>query len=68
MENKPWYASQTVWSSLGAVGAGLGAAYHGYTTNDTVTMSAGLTAAFAGIGAVVGRFKANASIVKPAVK
>ena len=63
--NKPWYASQTVWGGISAIGGGLGTAWLGYTMRDPVTMGAGLTAAFGGLQSIIGRFKADTPIGKP---
>lgn len=63
--NKPWYASQTVWGGVAAIGAGLGAAYASYKAGDVGGASAGLMAAFGGLQAIIGRFKATAAIGKP---
>lgn len=54
-----WYASQTFWGSVIAMVAGAGAAYDGLVKGDQTQTSAGLTAAFGGLFAVIGRFKAT---------
>jgi hypothetical protein len=64
LDNKPWYASLGIWSGIGSIGAGFGTAYYGYTQKDPNMVAGGLTAAFSGVGAVVGRFKANSVIGK----
>jgi hypothetical protein len=67
MENKPWYASQTVWASLSTIGVSLGGAYLAYKAGDINLAMTSLIAAGSGVGSLVGRFKATASLGKPAV-
>lgn len=59
VDGKAWYTSQAVWGGVAAVGAGLGGAYWGWMNKDPTAISAGLSAAFGGVMAVVGRFKAT---------
>ncbi len=61
---KSWYTSQAVWGGLAAIGAGLGGAYWGWVNKDPASMSAGLSAAFGGLMAVIGRLKATEMIGK----
>jgi hypothetical protein len=69
MDNKSWYASQTIWGGVAAIGAGLGGAYASWKMGDMGGMSAGLMAAFGGVQAIIGRFKATATIgAAPAAK
>ena len=68
MDNKPWFASQTVWGGVAAIGAGLGGAYVAYKAGDITTASAGLMAAFGGLQSIIGRFKATSTIGKPVAK
>ena len=67
MDNKPWYASQTIWGGVAAIGGGLGVAYVSYKSGDVAGASAGLMAAFGGLQSIIGRMKATAVIGKPAV-
>jgi hypothetical protein len=67
MDNKPWYASQTVWGGVAAIGGGLGTAWLGYSMRDPLSVSAGLTAAYGGLQSIIGRFKATTTIGKPVV-
>lgn len=67
IDNKPWYASSTIWGGIMAIGSGLGGAYYGYTQKDPLMISAGLTSAYGGLQAIIGRFKATTPIGKPAV-
>jgi hypothetical protein len=66
MDNKPWYASQTIWGGIAAMGGGLGLAYYGYQHSDPISVSGGLTAAFGGLQSVIGRFKSTTVIGKAA--
>jgi hypothetical protein len=59
-DTKVWYASQTFWGGLAAIGAGLGGAYAAYKAGNMEAMVASLTAAGGGLMAVIGRFKATA--------
>lgn len=59
---KPWYTSQTIWAGIGAIGAGLGGAFWSYQHNDINGAAAGMMSAFAGLNAVVGRFRATMPI------
>ena len=71
MDNKPWYASQTIWGGLGAIIGGTVAAYSALKTGDIAgvvsnaqqvfVVVSSMAAAFGGLQAVIGRFKA----VKP---
>jgi len=60
--NKPWYASETVWGAFGAIAAGFGGAWYAYTQKDMNAMALALGAAFSGLAAAVGRFKAVKAI------
>lgn len=54
-----WYASQTFWGAVAAIGAGAGAAYASFKTGNYETAGAALTAMFGGLIAVFGRVKAT---------
>ena len=62
MDNKPWFASQTVWGGIAAIGAGMSGAYVAYKSGDVGGASAGLMAAFGGLQAIIGRFRATTVI------
>jgi len=59
---KPFWASQTVWSSLAVIGSSLAAAFLAWQSGDMSAFGASLTAALGGVNAVVGRFRATALI------
>ena len=63
-DTKPWYASQTVWGSLGAIATGIGGAVYAFQTKDMVAAMLSLGAAAGGFHALVGRFKADTPIGK----
>ena len=67
MDNKPWYASQTVWSSVATFGVSLGGAYMAYRGGDINLAMTSLVAAGGAIGSLVGRFKVTSTIGKPVV-
>lgn len=61
-DTKPWYTSQTIWGGVAAIGGGLGGAYYAFSHGDMGTVATCLTAAFGGITAIIGRFKADTAI------
>ena len=56
---KPFWASQTVWSSLAALGASLAGALLALKAGDIAGLAAGLTGAIGAANAIAGRFRAN---------
>ncbi len=67
--NTPWYKSKGVLGGLSAIASGLFAAYMAYITHDMNGVLAGMTAAFGGTMAVVGRVQATTVIAStPPVK
>ncbi|MGE3247855.1 MAG: hypothetical protein AB7F96_02830 [Beijerinckiaceae bacterium] len=61
-ETKPFWASQTIWSSLAVVGSSIAGALLAWRSGDMAAFGAALTAALGGINAVVGRYRATAPI------
>ena len=59
---KPFWASQTVWGGVAAFGAGVTGAVLAFKANDMAGAMTAITAAFAGIMAIIGRFRAVAVI------
>jgi hypothetical protein len=61
VETKAFYASQTFWGAVAALGAGLGGAYAAWKVGNIDGAMTALVAAGGALVAIVGRFKA----VKP---
>ena len=59
---KPFWASQTIWSSLAVIGSSLTGVVLAWKTGDINAFGAALTGAFGGVSAIVGRFRATARI------
>ncbi|HEY8581206.1 MAG TPA: hypothetical protein VIL72_15060, partial [Beijerinckiaceae bacterium] len=55
---KPFWASQTIWSALGVIGASAAGAYLAWMAGDMAAFGAALTALLGGVNALVGRFRA----------
>ncbi len=62
LEAKPFWASQTVWSSLAVIGSSGAGALLAWKSNDMAGFGAALTALLGGVNAVVGRFRATGPI------
>lgn len=58
-DRKPFWASQTVWSSFAVIGSSTAGALLAWNSNDMASFGAALTAVLGGVNAVVGRFRAN---------
>jgi hypothetical protein len=61
-ESKPFWASQTIWSSMAVVGSSLAGAWLAWRGGDIAAFGAALTAALGGLNAIVGRMRATTSI------
>lgn len=59
---KPYWASQTVWSSLAVIGSSAAGAALAWKSGDMAAFGAALTAMLGGINAVIGRFRATQMI------
>ena len=57
-EAKPFWASQTIWSSLSVIGASAAGAYLAWRSGDMAAFGAALTALLGGVNAIVGRWRA----------
>ena len=62
----PWYKSKGILGGISAIASGGYAAYMGYVAHDTTAVMAGMTAAFGGLMAVIGRAQATTTIGIPA--
>ncbi len=59
---KPFWASQTIWSAIAVVGASLTGAVLAWKSSDMASFGACLTAAFGGVNAIIGRYRATTLI------
>ena len=62
VNTKPFWASETIWGSMGAIAASLFAAYTAYKAGNMELAMTAVGAAFSGLIAVIGRFKASSGI------
>ena len=62
LDPKPFWASQTIWSSIAVIGSSATGAFLSWNANDMAGFGASLTALLGGVNAVVGRFKATGPI------
>jgi hypothetical protein len=62
IEAKPFWASQTIWSSVAVVGSSAAGAYLAWMGGDMAAFSASLTAFVGGINAIIGRLRASQPI------
>jgi hypothetical protein len=60
--SKPFWASQTIWSALAVVGSSAAGAVLAWNSGDMGAFGASLTAMLGGINAIIGRYRASASI------
>ena len=60
--SKPFWASQTVWSSLAVIGASAAGALIAWRGRDMEGLAAAITALLGGVNAIVGRFRADLPI------
>lgn len=61
-DTKPFWASQTIWSSLAVIGSSVTGALLAWKGNDIAGFGAALTALLGGVNAIVGRVRATSSI------
>ena len=61
-EIKPFWASQTIWSSIAVVGSSMAGAWLAWRAGDLAAFGAALTAALGGLNAIVGRVRARSAI------
>jgi hypothetical protein len=62
IEAKPFWASQTIWSSIAVVGSSATGAYLAWASGDMAGFSAALTAFVGGLNAIIGRLRATQPI------
>ena len=60
--SKPFWASQTIWSSVAVIGASITGAFLAWKSGDMAAFGAALTAILGGINAIVGRVRATSTI------
>jgi hypothetical protein len=60
-QSKPFWASQTIWSSFAVVGSSAAGAFLSWRSGDFAAFGAAVTAILGGLNAIVGRLRA----VKP---
>lgn len=59
---KPFWASQTIWSSVAVIGSSVAGSVLAWKSGDMAAFGAALTAAFGGMTAIAGRFRATSVI------
>lgn len=59
---KPFWASQTIWSSFAVIGSSVAGSVLAWKSGDMAAFGAALTAAFGGMTAIAGRFRATTVI------
>ena len=57
-ETKPFWASQTIWSSLAVIGSSAAGAFLAWKAGDMSAFGASLTAVLGGVNAIIGRWRA----------
>ncbi len=62
IETKPFWASQTIWSSVAVIGSSVTGALLAWKGNDIAGFGAALTALLGGVNAIVGRVRAKSAI------
>lgn len=61
-DSKPFWASQTIWSSLAVIGSSVAGALLAWRSNDMASFGASLTALLGGVNAIVGRYRGTTPI------
>ena len=59
---KPFWASQTIWSSVAVIGSSVAGGVLAFRSGDINAFGAAVTAALGGLNAIVGRWKATSAI------
>jgi lysozyme family protein len=62
LDSKPFWASQTIWSSIAVIGSSVAGGILAFRGNDIAGFGASLTALLGGVNAIVGRFRSTTSI------
>lgn len=55
---KPFWASQTIWSSVAVIGSSAAGAFLAWRSGDFAAFGAAVTAVLGGLNAIVGRMRA----------
>lgn len=55
---KPFWASQTIWSSVAVIGSSAAGAFLAWRSGDFAAFGAAITAVLGGLNAIVGRVRA----------
>ena len=61
-ETKPFWASQTIWSSIAVIGSSIAGGILAWRGNDIAGFGASLTALLGGVNAIVGRLRSTTPI------
>ena len=61
-DTKPFWASQTIWSSVAVIGSSATGAWLAWKSSDMTAFSAALMALVGGFNAIVGRLRATTPI------
>ncbi|MDB5596780.1 MAG: hypothetical protein JWM36_3741 [Hyphomicrobiales bacterium] len=61
-DSKPFWASQTIWSSIAVIGSSVTGALLAWRSNDMASFGASLTALLGGVNAIVGRYRGTMPI------
>lgn len=61
-DTKPFWASQTIWSSIAVIGSSVAGGILAFRSNDIAAFGAALTALLGGLNAIVGRFRSTTAI------
>jgi hypothetical protein len=59
---KPFWASQTIWSSVAVIGSSLAGAFLAWRSGDFAAFGAAVTAVLGGVNAIIGRIRAVTTI------
>jgi lysozyme family protein len=62
IDSKPFWASQTIWSSIAVIGSSVAGALLAWRSNDMASFGASLTALLGGVNAIVGRYRGTTPI------
>ena len=57
-DTKPFWASQTIWSSVAVIGSSAAGAFLAWRSGDFAAFGAAVTAVLGGLNAIVGRIRA----------
>ncbi len=60
--SKPFWASQTIWSSIAVIGSSAAGAVLAWNAGDMAAFGAAITALLGGVNAIAGRIRASQMI------